>query len=287
MINKPESKFMQITKMQLIEKQLNIMEGMISNIREQLKIFKTYETKETQTDIETDPNSQTVLLSSLSRSPIPRPPLQDTNNLKESTQKNEKHKKSFPLPPPPPSSPELVKEPEYEDSAYETLSHEPENGNSAYETLSHKPEYDLDKLNAPTSVDYNLPKLTAFELYYLTLKDKSYEEAKETWNQASTEFHKIYENKANYAHTTKNNNLIKSPLAKGNLSGYQLFCKIMLQFIDPDNKEESKDKFRTIANIWKKLSNNQKMNWDIFSLEYNKWTSEEKKKHLLQDLLNA
>lgn len=136
----------------------------------------------------------------------------------------------------------------------------------------------LKKLYAPSSIDYVIQDLNGFELYFLCLKDNSdnnWVNAKRTWLNSNTEFKKIFINKANEVSKLKIN-LMNMKKSNGYISGYQLFCKVMLQYVDPKMIEKEKNKFSTIANFWKKLHFQEQLKWNVFSHTYNKWALKNK-----------
>lgn len=126
----------------------------------------------------------------------------------------------------------------------------------------------LKKLEAPKDVNSMIRVLDGFEVFYL-FQTAKFESAKNIWTLSADNFKKVYMDKAELINCNRKNTLALS-VPKNMLSGYQMFTKIMLQYIDPEMKDNSKERFRAVAKLWNKLSDVKKAEWNEFSYKYAK-----------------
>lgn len=133
----------------------------------------------------------------------------------------------------------------------------------------------MKKFIAPNNIDYIVPLIDGFEMFYIS-QTADFNTAKKVWMESLPNFKELYMNKAELANS-KRKSIILLPKPKTILSGYQMFAKIMLQYVDPEMKDGTKDKFRGVARIWNKLSRTEKDGWGKISFEYNKWIESKNK----------
>lgn len=157
-----------------------------------------------------------------------------------------------PPPPPPPSSPKEVPK---------TMQIQCEVPKNDVEIMK--------KFIAPKNMEYVIPIIDGFEMFYIN-QTADFETAKKVWIESAANFKEIYMNKAEVANKNRKC-ILNMQKPKNILSGYQLFTKIMLNYVDPEMKDNSKDKFRCIAKLWNKLSPIEKDDWIKGSEIYNKW----------------